>query len=323
MIKESAFRPAWWLPGAHAQTLWASTVRRIRPPPTRAERLELADGDFLDLNWLEDGDGPVVMVLHGLQGSIESRYAAGLLNALRTRGYRAVFLHFRGCSGEPNRLARSYHSGDTGDLQILADLVAKRYPGIPSALVGYSLGGNVTLKWLGEQGRGAAVQAAVAVSVPLLLDRAATRLDQGLSRLYRRHLLGRMARAYEQKFRTRPQEAPIPLEQLTEIRSFWAFDDRITAPLHGFKGVDDYYGRSSSRQYLRGITVPTLILHARDDPFMTPDVIPSEAELSPAVTLELSEHGGHVGFVTGVIPGRAGYWLERRILTYIDNCLRA
>jgi hypothetical protein len=313
------YRPAWWLPGGHAQTLFAALARsRCLPACCEWEELALPDGDFVDLCWLPGGDGPVVVVLHGLEGSAASPYARGMLTALSARRWRPVLMHFRGCSGRMNRLDRSYHSGDTGDIAFLVDELRRRYPGAPLAAVGYSLGGNALLKYLGETGPHAGLAAAVAVSVPYLLAEGARRLDTGLSRLYQRYLLRSLRRKVAAKFRGRERAVlgigPADLERLTDFRTF---DDAVTARLHGFRDVRDYYTRSSSRQYLGRIRVPTLLLHARDDPFMTPAVLPEAAELAPAVTLEVHERGGHVGFVTGALPWAPRYWLEARIPAFL------
>lgn len=318
MITASAFRPAWWLPGPHLQTLYPSLFRRRIIPPLSRQRFELPDGDFLDIDWTGPANGRQVLVLHGLEGSLESHYAGALLARLNAAGYHAGLLYFRGRSGEPNRLQRSYHSGDTADLDHVVRTLRETRAHADVALVGFSLGGNVLLKWLGEQGKAAPVRAAVAVSVPFDLDRAARRLDQGFSRVYRNHLLAKLRRAVIGKSARLPP--PVPLEQLPRLRSFHAFDDAITAPLHGFAGVADYYGRSSSGQYLGTIQVPTLILQARDDPFLPPDALPAEGELAAAVTLELSEHGGHVGFVAGRNPAAPVYWLEQRIIRHLATC---
>jgi len=223
-------------------------------------------------------------------------------------------MHFRGCSGESNRRDRAYHSGDTGDLAHVARVLGRRGDG-PFAAVGYSMGGNVLLKWLAEQGEEAPVSAAVAVSVPYELDKATRRLDRGFSRVYQRHLLASLQGKVARKFRRR--RAPFDLRAVRRCRNFWEFDDLVTAPLGGFANAGDYYRRSSSRQYLHAIRTPTLLLHARDDPFMTPDVVPRPEELSPTTALELSEQGGHVGFVRGPAPWRARYWLEERIVAFL------
>ena len=276
------------------------------------ERLELPDGDFLDLDWTEPTDGMRILLLHGLEGSLESHYAGGLLDCLAAHGYTAGLLYFRGRSGEPNRLARSYHSGETGDLGHVVRHLQTRYPQQALALVGVSLGGNVLLKWLGEQGAAAGIRQAIAISVPFDLDAAARQLERGLSRIYRNHLLKKLHESARRKADTHPP--PFPPDRLHELESFRAFDDAVTAPLHGFRDVDDYYSRSSSRQFLARIRIPTLILQARDDPFLPATALPREDELSTSVTLELAEHGGHVGFIAGRTPFVARYWLEGRIL---------
>jgi predicted alpha/beta-fold hydrolase len=321
MITRSDFRPAWWLPGPHLQTLYPTLCRRRAHPQLGRERLELADGDFIDLDWTDSNGGPVVLVLHGLEGSLASHYSGGILGALTASGYHAALMYFRGCSGEPNRLPRSYHSGETADLQAVIDHIRRRHPATPLAVIGYSLGGNVLLKWLGEQGQAAALTTAVAISVPFELDSAARRLEQGLSRIYQRYLLRKLRRAVRLKATVHPP--PVSLEELSRLATFHQFDDAVTAPLHGFKGVGDYYRRSSSRQYLDRIVVPTLILQAQDDPFLPARAIPVDADLSKAVTLELSPRGGHVGFIAGRIPFAADYWLETRICRHLQERLTA
>ena len=312
----STFRPPWWLANPHAQTLWPVLCRRRPHLALRRERLILPDGDHLDLDWTGGTQGLRVLLLHGLEGSSGSHYARGLLAACVARRWRGVVMHFRGCSGMPNRLARGYSAGDTADLAHVAQLLHQREPATPLAVVGYSLGGNALLKWLGEAGSSAPVQAAVAVSVPFLLDSAARRMGRGLSRLYQHHLLHALRRSYRAKFQQRA-DGPVTLDELAQLRDFYAFDDRVTAPLHGYAGVDDYYARASCRPYLRHIAVPTLILHAHDDPFMLPEAIPDPAELSACTHLELSGGGGHVGFVGGRWPWRAEYWLEQRIPAFL------
>ncbi len=311
------FRPPWWLRSAHLQTIYAPLFRRAPRIPLRRERIELRDGDFIDIDWTPGPAGPLVLVLHGLEGSSDSKYARGILSAILANGWRGAVMHFRGCSGEPNRLDRSYHSGDTGDLADVVEMLQARDDVSTIVAVGYSLGGNVLLKWLGETGREAPLAAAVAVSAPYTLSRAADRLAGGLSRVYQGRLIREMCTKLRRKFAER--DAPIDLDAAYGSRNFWEFDDRVTAPLHGFADVHDYYTRSSSRQHLGGIGIPTLILHARDDPFMTPDVVPSPAELSPSTELEVSERGGHVGFVHGTLPWRPRFWLEERIPAFFKH----
>jgi predicted alpha/beta-fold hydrolase len=281
--------------------------------------LELPDGDFLDLDWTTGTAGPVIVVLHGLEGSSRSRYATGLLHAIHKRNWRGVVVHFRGCSGEPNRLLRRYHAGDTSDLQVVVDTLRQREPETRLCAVGYSLGGNVLLKWLAEAGRASSMVAAVAVSVPFLLNRSVDRLERGFSHLYQRVLLKSTHAAVAEKHKT--ITSPVDLKELFKKKNFRAFDDGYTAPVHGFRGADDYYRQSSCRQFLYRIQTPTMILHALDDPFLTPDAVPQEQELSSSVTLELSPRGGHVGFVSGRWPWKPSYWLEHRIPAYFDEML--
>src|SRR3989344_1090781 len=308
------FKPAWWCRGAHMQTLWPYLFRRTPRVELRRERLELPDGDFLDLDWTLNNNGPIVIVLHGLEGSSDSKYARGLLKAVHEHGWRGVVMHFRGCSGEPNRLPRSYHSGETTDLAYVVNLLRNREPETPLLDVGFSLGCNVLLKWLGTVGSQAFIKAAVAVSVPFLLGESAKRLDQGFSRVYQWGLMRSMRNAVAEK--RRRMKLPLKIEDLSALRTFRDFDEHITAPLHGFAGADDYYHRSSSRQYLKEIQVPTLIVQSRDDPFMTDAVIPQDGELSPAIKLELYDSGGHVGFVARRHLWNPDYWLEGKILDW-------
>lgn len=319
-MTESLFKASWWLSSPHLQTLWPTLCRRpIKNFLLRRERFELPDGDFLDLDWSHHKTGPIVLILHGFEGSIESPYAKGMLQVIHHRGWRGVFMHFRCCSGEYNRLPRIYHSGETGDVAAVISALRAREPSTPIAAIGFSLGGNVLLKWLGETGQGNPLIAAVAISVPFELHKAAARVDHGFSKLYQWHLLKSARKKIEKKFQRMP--APFPLPILSKIRSIRDFDDKVTAPLHGFMDASDYYARSSSRQYLNNVHVPTLVLQAKDDPFMTKDLLPTKDELSPYITFELTEKGGHVGFVTGKFPWKAEYWLEKRVPLYLSRYL--
>ncbi len=313
--RPSDYTAAWWLPGPHLQTLWGALCRRPAKVATRRERLELPDGDFLDLAWAGTASGPLVAILHGLEGDQASPYVQALLGALVDRGWGAVVMHFRGCGGEPNRLARSYHSGDTQDFARIVELLRERAPARTLAAVGYSLGGNVLLKYLGELGAASPLAAACAVSVPFDLAAGATRLRRGFSRCYQWRLLRSLRAKTCAKFaRIR---CPIPLGDLATYTDFWSFDDRVTAPLHGFRDAVEYYARSSSRQYLNRVATPTLIVHAEDDPFLTPEAVPGATELAPAIEMDLVERGGHVGFVAGRWPGCARPWLEARLLRFL------
>lgn len=319
IMSNHEFKPAWWLPNSHLQTIWPVLCRRRVELPLRRERIELPDGDFIDLDWVERHDkGPLVLMLHGLEGSIESHYAKGMLQTITECGWRSVFMHFRGCSGEPNRLSRGYHSGETGDVSHVVKLLQKREKNLTIAAIGFSLGGNVLLKWLGETQKDNPLKAAIAVSVPFELNKAAVRIQKGFSKFYQWYFIKCLRDRLSQKFNKGEGLDPSLLYQ---VNTMFEFDDKITAPLHGFEGVQEYYSIASSRQYLRNIKVPTLILHAKDDPFMSEDVIPEPHELSPCVQLEVTDTGGHVGFVSGKYPWRPEYWLEKRVPVFLHEHL--
>lgn len=315
-MRAAAFEPAWWLPGPHAQTIWAAALRRRPPVAFRFETFELADGDRLELAWHGPAAGALAVILHGLEGCCHSNYASGIARALAAAGWRCCVLHFRGCGGRPNRHPRTYHSGDTADLAEVLEALARRAAGRPIVAVGYSLGGNVLLKYLATQAAPVPA-AAVAVSVPFELGAAAAALSRGLSRVYQRRLLGALKRKI--LARRALLLGLLDLERAAGAADFFAFDDAVTAPLHGFAGVAHYYQAASSRQYLPRVRTPTLALHARDDPFMAPQVIPEAAELGPGLQLEIAAHGGHVGFVGGASPRRPVYWLERRIPQWLAS----
>lgn len=320
MIVNSTFKPAWWLTNPHAQTMYSTIIQRPAAAIDHYERLELPDGDFIDLAWATNGlshDTSLVLLLHGIGGNVHSAYVAGLLRAFNHAGYRGVLMHFRGASHDTNRLPRVYHSGETGDLTYVLEYLHRREPDTKKAVVGVSLGGNVLLKWLGEMGAQSLIQAAVAVSVPFQLEMVAERLNKGFSRIYQARILRMMRSVYSKKLDLVNTQLPLSERELRSLKTILAFDDRITAPLHGFKNGLSYYQETSSRQYLGGIATPALIIHALDDPFMIPQAIPEVKELSNHITMELSRHGGHVGFISSDSLGRVQYWLEERIPEFL------
>ena len=316
-LSGSQFRSAWWLPGPHLQTLWAALASPKPQLTTSRERLELDDGDFLDLDWVGAQSGPLVVVLHGLEGSIDSSYVRRILHRVVKHGWGGLLIHFRGCSGEPNRLTRSYHSGETGDLRFVLRLLRERYPTRQLMTIGYSLGGNVLLKFLGESPQQEMPDAAVAVSVPFDLASGADRLSRGFSKLYQKRLVGSLHEKTRRKFAARKH--PFSLKDLKYWDDFWSFDNHVTAPLHGFKNAAHYYAESSCRQFLPAVRTPTLIIHSTDDPFLYPDVVPSQNELSDTTSLRLTNQGGHVGFVSGRFPFKAIYWLDNEIMRWLQE----
>lgn len=321
------FIPASGLGNPHLQTLWGPLWRKKTRIERQRERIWLADGDFLDLDWFgpHELNTPLVLVLHGLTGSSNSPYVVGLQQAIVQEGWASVALNWRGCSGEPNLLSRSYHSGASEDLaSVIAHLRAKR-PLAPLYAVGYSLGGNVLLKYLGESGVNSDLQGAVAVSVPFRLDECADRIGMGFSKVYQRHFMREMVTYVKDKQRHFKDEGISEglaelsaLGSLENMRTFWDFDGRVTAPLHGFADAKDYYRRASSRYYLGEIRTPTLIIQAADDPFVFKHSLPEPTELSASTEFELQEKGGHVGFVDGSLKN-PGYYLERRIPLWLTS----
>jgi len=322
MIDDSGFKPARLFANRHVQTILPNAgMRLIRRPPMVREVLELPDSDFLHLDWLAGPAPtevpPLLLCLHGLEGSSKSNYAADLLLAAHQAGWDAAVVHFRGCSGVPNRLARSYHAGETGDLELVLAHIRRTRPRAPLFAVGYSLGGNVLLKHLGERGGDSPLEAGVAVSVPFSLNGASETISSGVARLYQFLLMRKMKQRVRDKATLLQGHIDIPTALAS--RTFAEFDDAVTAPLHGFDGYLDYYSRCSCIDFLAKIEKPTLIIHAKDDPFIHPRYLPSNSQLSPSVRLELSEHGGHVGFLEQKKPWQPALWLPRRIMQFLSE----
>jgi len=316
----NSFSPAWWARNPHLQTI-LPMLTKVRAPNLTRQRLELSDGDFIDLDWLshpKDGED-VLIIIHGLEGSAESHYVRRILKDCSERGLCAVVHHHRSCSGESNRLARCYHGGDTQDLHQSLAYIKHHYPNSQISAVGYSLGGNVLIKYLGERQGASQIVRAVVVSAPLKLAACATRINRGFSRVYQSYLIKLMQQKLLDKINQQELTASMPVKrsQIHNLNTFYKFDNRVTAPLHGFDGADDYYKKSSGLNFLAKICRPTLVIHAQDDPFMTPDVIPSPDKLAPLVHYELHGHGGHVGFIEGGTPFNPSYYLENRILNFL------
>ncbi len=322
MIITSQFTPASGLSNAHAQTLLANFMRNKLKFHGVKQILELEDGDFIELVWTEKNtlNKPIVIVFHGLEGNIDSPYAKGIMLALKKQGWVGLLMHFRGCAEQGNRLARSYHSGETGDAKQLLNWLHMHYPEAPLAAVGFSLGGNMLLKLQAELGLNSPFKAVVSVCAPILLNACADRLNSGFSKIYQTYLLRHLKKKLLLKAQQHNLEQLIKLntQTINQLNSFWEFDDQVTAPLHGFNGADDYYSQCSARQYLKNIRSPSLILQALDDPFMSQAVIPDESELSATTQLELSAHGGHVGFISGSVF-KPEFWLEKRIPEYLSK----
>jgi predicted alpha/beta-fold hydrolase len=317
------FRPAWWLPGPHAQTLGARVLRKKSGVKFNRERLKLPDGDFLDLDWVTaaagkevDAAAPLVIVLHGLEGSAQSGYALQLYRELVSQDLRPVGLNFRGCSGEPNRLPRAYHSGETGDLAWVVRLLSERHPDRPLGLVGVSLGGNVLLKYLGESvDKRRSIAAAAAISVPYDLSAGADYIEQGFSSTYRAFLVRKLKRKVRAKLHV--LNGRVDTRRALAAHTFREFDGAVIVPLHGFEDAEDYYRRSSSDQFLGSIEVPTLLVHSLDDPFLPRDAVPlGAASENPHIQTAFTALGGHVGFVTGP-PWSPVFWAELTVARFL------
>ena len=310
MQLNSVYRPSRWLPGPHAQTIWASRFRSTPSPDTKREQVELDDDDFLNLYWLTQGNGPIVIIVHGLEGDSSSNNVKAMFDVVRKNGWNGVLLLNRNCGGFSNRLQRTYHAGETGDLDFVVNLVKKRFPDVPLMLYGYSLGGNTMLKWLGEKGDHAGISAAAAVSIPFDLASSTAILDKGFSQIYQKHFVDLMREAAKRKFRDlAPLFNPGDLNKIKTLREF---DEKVTAPLHGFVNADQYYSESSCKQFLKNICVPTLIMNSLDDPFLERNTFPGPKEVSDMVELEFLQNGGHAAFIMGSI-WKYFSWIETRI----------
>lgn len=301
----------------HYQTIVPTLLRRVEGIHWQRQRIDTADGDFIDLDWLTGDHQRLVLLCHGLEGSSDTHYMKGMARACLRAGWDVVAYHFRGCSGEPNRLARSYHSGATDDLAEVIGQVLKTGHYRQMGLIGFSLGGNLVLKYLGEpnDSRPAQLRGGVAISPPVDLAGCCDRLNQAQNWLYQ----WRFLRSLQGKMIAKGDlvKQALGVDQLPRCRSVWEFDHRYTAPLHGFDGAEDYYRQSSSRQFLGEINYPALLLSAGDDPLLSPGCFPGVDEVSDQVTLQYSHHGGHVSFMQRHPSG--WYWAEQQCVEFLKS----
>ncbi len=318
-VPVAPYRAPRWLAGGHAQTIWPYFV--ARPDVVyRRERVPTADGDFWDFDWVDAhavNGAPLVVLFHGLEGSSASHYARSLMSSLEGVGWRGVIPHWRGCSGELNLAPRAYHSGDHEEVGAMLGAIRARVgPDVTLHAVGVSLGGSALLNWLGRAGEGATatIACAASVSAPLDLTAAGGEIGRGLNRIYAWHFLDTL----KPKGRAMARKYPELLDEtrIARVRTMYDFDDVVTAPLHGFTGTVDYWSRASSKPWLARIAVPTLVLNARNDPFIPGASLPGSDEASRVVSLEQPDEGGHVGFLEGAFPGRHT-WLPRRLLQFL------
>jgi len=322
-VGAQGYTAPFWLPGGHAQTIYPTFLRRP-VVAYRREVVETPDSDFWDFDWLVApapvaGNAPVVVLFHGLESSSGAHYAIQLMRRLALLGWRGVVPHFRGCGGTPNRQPRAYHSGDHEEVAaMLAAVRARIGSNVPLFAVGVSLGASALLNWLGRVGRDGTriVTAAAGISAPLDLTASGRAIDTGLNRIYALnflHTLVPKALEMERRF-----PGLLDARRVARARTMWTFDDAVTAPLHGFEGADDYWTRASSKPWLRAVGLPTLVLNARNDPFIPGASLPGPDDVSAAVTLEQPDHGGHVGFLTPPLPGELS-WLAQRVTEYLST----
>jgi len=323
-----SFTPAWWMTGAHLQTVWGRVTRPRRRLAYRREILETPDGDELVVDHCDGAQqSPRLVILHGLEGSSYSVYVQGLLASALAAGLSGTAMNFRSCARDPRELARAipnrrprlYHSGETEDFDFLLATLSAREPGVPLVAVGASLGGNVLLKWLGEHPAQTVIRAAAAISTPFDLAAGARRLEKGMGRLYTESFLRTLRpKALEAARRFPEAGARIDVARVARSKTFWEFDDAANAPLHGFAGADDYYRRASCLPLLGRITTPVLCISAQDDPFLPAECLERvRREASPAVEHLWTLRGGHIGFVEGAVPWKARYWAETRAIAFL------
>ncbi|NOY67325.1 MAG: hydrolase [Gammaproteobacteria bacterium] len=321
-IKES-FYPAVGLKNRHLQTLTPVILGKYYQVPYVREELILPDGDFVDLDWVNvpdpDCKKPILIIFHGLEGSSQSHYAKSLLHKVRQNNGHAVVMNFRSCSGRENKMPRLYHSGETGDASFFIEWLRQRFPFAPLNAVGFSLGGNMLLKLAGEKGNNLELNAIISVSAPIKLNESTRYMVKGVSSFYQSFLLKQLKQKLLKKYLQYDYQSLIGMgkDDLLGCRNIREFDNLFTARLHGFENAEDYYQRSSAYPYIKKITRPCLIIHAKDDPIAPSYILPSASDIPNNIQLDLTAYGGHVGFFSGSIF-KPGYWLADRILTYFS-----
>jgi len=327
MFTKSQFIPAWWLQNAHCQTIIAKFLRSKKQLKTSNETVELPDGDFIDLAWTDqprqNETRPLVVILHGLEGSVNSHYAKGMLSAIKEKKWLGVLMHFRGCSGRVNRKARSYHSGDTEDISYLSQFLKQKYPQLSMTIIGFSLGGNVLARYLASEPNNP-YQAATIICAPLHLASCSKRINQGFSRIYQKYLVGMLKDSIKDKIASNLLSAPLAQKlslKLDEIKTIWQFDQQVTAPINGFESAEDYYHKASGRFILDRIKQPCLIIHSNDDPFLCDKNTRDIHSIPNNICFEVSKKGGHVGFINGNNPLKPKFWLEHRVPNFLEDHL--
>lgn len=318
MIIDSDFSPKRLWRNPHWQSAWPTLIMRRKPSlKTKRERLILDEGDYVDIEWCSDQyQWPIVILLHGITGNIDAPYIKYLVPELINHHFCPVMMYYRGYSGIHNRYDILTHAGKTDDFSYLVTLLQQRFPTQRLMAIGFSQGANMLLKYLGEQGDNTAIERAIAISTPFQLRSVANTIRYGASRMFQSYLLKKIKAYYINKFEYRHNE--FDPEKIKHCRSFWQLDELVTAKLNGFDSAIDYYTQASCHRYLKNISINTLIIHAADDPIMSPDIIPVAQELGDLTQLEVSTYGGHVGFMEGTLC-RPKFWLNRRIPHYLNQ----
>jgi len=318
------FKPAFGLSNRHLQTIYSSFFRENKNLDIEVETFTLSDGDFLEAYWLDkpsqNSTNPIIVIFHGLEGSYDSPYINGIMRTLQKVGMACVLMHFRSCSGKLNRKATAYHSGQTLDAKEFIESLHERFSSNDLFAIGYSLGGNMLLKLLGECGDNTPVKGAISVCAPLDLAICADKISQGFSSFYEKKMLDNLKETLLLKYEHHDMENLISLkkEDVQNIKTIREFDEVYTSKINGFGNASNYYKLCSSKQFLKNIKIKTLLIHTFDDPFMTQEVLPTQEELSSFVTLEVHKYGGHLGFISGSIF-KPIYWLDERIISYFKN----
>ncbi len=320
ILADSSYQPPRCLSNGHLQTWWPSLLRRVKGVSYERERILTLDKDFLDLDWLKTGSRRVAVIAHGLEGDSRRHYMLGMVKALAKRGWDAVAWNARGCSGEPNRVLRFTHSGATEDLQAVVSHVTSAGDYSALALIGFSLGGNLTLKYVGERGpdMDSRIRAAVVFSVPCDLQSASMQLARFVNRPY----MSQFLKTLHGKIRAMAELMPGKIDDAGygQLRNFKDFDDRYTAPIHGFADAEDYWHKCSCKPFLKSVRIPSLLVNARNDPFLSAACYPlDEAGQAGSLFLEMPRSGGHVGFVS--FNGDGEYWSEKRAACFLAEMI--
>ena len=315
MIEEQSFRPPWWLRNKHIQSLYASVIKIRSVADLQWEELTLSDGDFVDIAWAGPAPvgAPVLILLHGLEGSVYSHYIQEMIALFSARDWRIAVMHFRSCSGRINRMPTSYNAEYTGDFSEVVTHITQRFPNCPLFAMGFSLGGNILMRYLAQHAQ-TPLTAAISVSMPFELDKSA----DYLAPFYQRFLLRSLKKKVAAKIAL-GMPMSVDLRELKKIATLRQFDALVTTPMYGYTSVNDYYQTASIRHLLKYVRHPTLILHAMDDHFVPRHSVPDAKELSNSILMEVSQHGGHMGFITGGLPWKPSYWFAEHITAFFDK----